>query len=135
MLEDVVSGRRDAAASRRLRALRCDEVSVPALECSNGNSDWWYMYTSTMLINNGDPCVQRECAAETACCDHANLCALRVRCTKIVIARTRFGSYLLSISVSEAEAWIPDRADSSLHIYLGFCALAAVWKGTRLHGD
>ena len=38
-----------------------------------------------MLINNGDPCVQRECAAETACCDHANLCALRVRCTKIVL--------------------------------------------------
>ena len=83
MLCSLFGRRRDAAARG---GLRCDEVSVPALACSHGNSDWWYMYTSTMLIHNGDPCVQRECAAETACCDHANLV-----CTKID-ARTRFGS-------------------------------------------
>ena len=75
MLCSLFRRRRDAAARG---GLRCDEVSVPALACSHGNSDWWYMYTSTMLIHNGDPCVQRECAAETACCDHANLV-----CTKI----------------------------------------------------
>ena len=58
---------------RRNAAAYGDEVSVPALERSNGNSDWWYMYTSTTFINNGDPCVQREYAAETVCCDRANL--------------------------------------------------------------
>ena len=68
---------------RRNAAAYGDEVSAPALERSNGNSDWWYMYTSTMLINNGDPYVQRECAAETVCCDRANLqssCADWARC-------------------------------------------------------
>ena len=83
LLEDVVFAVRETGR-RRNAAANGDEVSAPALERSNGNSDWWY--TSTMLINNGDPCVQRECAAETACCDHANLV-----CTKID-ARTRFGS-------------------------------------------
>jgi hypothetical protein len=64
MLEYVVrSG--DGTPPHDNAAAYGDEVSVPDLECSNGNSDWWYMYTSTMLINNGDPCVQRECAAET----------------------------------------------------------------------
>ena len=36
-----------------------DEVSVPDLECSNRNSDWWYMYTSTMSIKYDEPCVPR----------------------------------------------------------------------------
>ena len=77
LLEEVVFGRRDAAA-RRNAAAYGDEVSDPALECSNGNSDWWYMHTSTTFINNGDPCAQREYAAETVCCDRANVRALRV---------------------------------------------------------
>ena len=68
-----------------------DEVSVPALACSHGNSDWWYMYTSTMLIHNGDPCVQRECAAETVCCDRANLCALRRSMYEDRCSRTLLG--------------------------------------------
>ena len=33
-------------------------------------------YTSTMSINDGEPCVQRDCATETVCCDRANLRAL-----------------------------------------------------------
>jgi hypothetical protein len=71
---------------RRNAAAYGEEVSVPALERSNGNSDWWYMYTSTTFINNGDPCAQREYAAETVCCDRANLRALRVRCTRKMLA-------------------------------------------------
>ena len=92
-LEDVVFGRRDAAATRRLTVYG-DEVSVPALECSNGNSAPNQLVvhdTSTMLINNVDPCVRRECAAETVCCDHANLCAL-YEDIEMIDAHTRFGS-------------------------------------------
>jgi hypothetical protein len=88
---------------RRNAAAYGDEVSVPALERSYGNSDWWYMYTSTTFINNGDPCVQREYAAETVypcvqreyaaetvCCDRANLqCAEGSMYEKMC---TRFGS-------------------------------------------
>ena len=33
-------------------------------------------HTSTMPINDGEPCVQRDCAAETVCCDRANLRAM-----------------------------------------------------------
>jgi hypothetical protein len=65
---------RETGCRRNRGAAYGDEVSVPALERSNGNGDWWYMYTSTTFINNGDPCVQREYAAETVCCDRANLC-------------------------------------------------------------
>ena len=78
---------------RRNAAAYGDEVSVPDLECSNGNSDWWYMYTSEVSINDGEPCVQRDCATETVCCDRANLRAMLAEGSMYEKdARTRFGS-------------------------------------------
>ena len=52
-------GRRDAPPQRGGLLTVTRSQSLP-----DDISDWWYMYTSTTSINNGEPCVQRECAME-----------------------------------------------------------------------